>query len=146
MCLHAIKSEKPGPEGEGYKVFTVRSGGPGIWNPNLPITIELRSLYFPFSEPAYTEGVWNKADIKGEIGDGNFKYHKGFHIFLTAEAATRMTIDILVRDRVMLKILYRGAHTLGMQWPESKEPDSVVAEEFMIVPGQKLYATAVQGV
>ncbi len=48
-------------------------------------------------------------------------------------------------DRVLLKVRYRGAHTLGQQWTESGGCDGVVVEEFQIVEGQKITLTEVQG-
>jgi len=126
MCLHAVStSKKPKPEGEGWKVFAIRidfNGHPhlvGVYHTNAPIS----------------PSDWNKTDVSKKIGGG--LYNAGFHIFNTEEGAGRMVLGYY-GFRVMLKVRYRGAHTEGTQWPESKVPDSVVVEEFQIIEGQKL--------
>jgi|SRR5579864_5706556 len=129
MCLCTIsRSQKPKPEGEGWKVF-------GLYRDRSAEKAYLRGVYHTGPDISATE--WNKTDTEHVIGGG--LYRAGWHIFKTEAAAKKMMLDVFQRPyRVVLKVRYRGAHTEGTQWPEATTPDSVVAGEFQIIEGQKL--------
>ncbi len=138
MCLHAIASKKPEPEGEGWKVFRL-----GEYFRFVAIgEIRLGSVYHSIQLYSLTE--WNKTSVESKIFiDARDFYLTGFHIFTDLDAAKRMVVTY--HGRVILKVRYRGAHTLGRQWLESKDWETIVAEEFQIIEGQKITLTEVQG-
>jgi hypothetical protein len=125
MCLNVSLSRKPAPEGEGWKVFGIRF--------DLEGRPHLTGVYYAHDPISLTN--WNKADVSKKIGGG--LYYAGYHVFKIEEAAKKMLLDF-AKYRVMLRVRYRGAHTEGTLWLESKVPDSVVTEEFQIIEGQKL--------
>jgi hypothetical protein len=138
MCLHAIAKKKPEPEGEGWKVFRIIKYFTFVASGEL----ELGSVYHSIR---LSSTEWNKTSVEGKIYIGGIEfYHTGFHIFTDLAAAKRMAIADY--DRVILKVRYRGAHTIGQQWVESKGWESVVAEEFQIIESQKISLTEVHGV